>query len=107
MSVPRRGEVWIVDLGLAAKVRPCLVLSVPAGDEDRSLVTLIPHTTSVRGSRFECKVPLPFLRAGAFDAQNIVTVPVARLMRCLGSLKQQQIAQVEDGIYRWLGLRQP
>ena len=24
-----RGSVWIVDLGLAGKVRPCLVLSVP------------------------------------------------------------------------------
>jgi len=49
MTVPQRGEVWIVDLGLAAKVRPCLVLSVPAGEEERSLVTLIPHTTSLRG----------------------------------------------------------
>ena len=106
MSIPQRGEVWIVDLGLAAKVRPCLVLSVPARDEDRSLVTLVPHTTSVRGSRFECKVPVPFLRAGAFDAQNIVTVPIPRLLRCLGSLKQQQIAQVEEVVCRWLGLRE-
>jgi hypothetical protein len=23
------GSVWIVDLGMVAKVRPCLVLSVP------------------------------------------------------------------------------
>jgi len=29
MADPTRGEVWIVDLGLAAKVRPCLILSVP------------------------------------------------------------------------------
>lgn len=26
---PQRGEVWVVDLGLVAKMRPCLVLSVP------------------------------------------------------------------------------
>ncbi|HEX7788451.1 MAG TPA: type II toxin-antitoxin system PemK/MazF family toxin, partial [Methylomirabilota bacterium] len=32
MAAPGRGEVWLVDLGLAAKVRPALVLSVPAGD---------------------------------------------------------------------------
>ncbi len=44
MSVPQRGEVWMVDLGLAAKVRPCLVLSIPGKGEERSLVTLIPHT---------------------------------------------------------------
>ena len=29
MVTPSRGEVWLVDLGLAAKIRPCLVLSVP------------------------------------------------------------------------------
>jgi hypothetical protein len=45
MSAPRRGEVWLVDLGMAAKVRPALVISVPAADTDRALVTLVPHTT--------------------------------------------------------------
>jgi mRNA interferase MazF len=46
-----RGDVWLVDLGLAAKTRPCLVLSIPATEDiDRALVTMIPHTTSVRGS---------------------------------------------------------
>ena len=106
MTVPQRGEVWIVDLGLAAKVRPCLVLSVPAGEEERSLVTLISHTTSLRGSRFECKVPMPFLRSGGFDTQSIVTVPTAKLLRCLGKLKPDQITQVEEALCRWLGLRQ-
>lgn len=32
MAVPRRGEVWLVDLGMAAKVRPAVVISVPAHD---------------------------------------------------------------------------
>ena len=105
MTVPQRGEVWIVDLGLAAKVRPCLVFSVPAGEEDRSLVTLVPHTTSLRGSRFECKVAVPFLRAGAFNAQSIVTVPTAKLLRCIGKLRPEQIAQVEEVVCGWLGLR--
>ena len=30
MTVARRGEVWLVDLGMAAKVRPAVVVSVPA-----------------------------------------------------------------------------
>jgi mRNA interferase MazF len=42
-----RGSVWIVDLGLAGKVRPCLVLSVATDPQDRELVTLVPHTTRV------------------------------------------------------------
>jgi mRNA-degrading endonuclease toxin of MazEF toxin-antitoxin module len=34
MPRPSAGEVWLVDLGLAAKVRPCLILSdYPADDE--------------------------------------------------------------------------
>jgi len=102
---PARGEVWLVDLGLAAKVRPALVLSVPAGDADRALVTLVGHTTSVRGSRFEIPVPVPFLREGAFDAQSLVTIPHAKLIRRLGRLHPIQLAQVEQGVRAWLGLQ--
>jgi mRNA interferase MazF len=43
----------MVDLGMAAKVRPALVISVPAEDADRALVTIVPHATSSRQSRFE------------------------------------------------------
>ena len=59
-----RGSVWIVDLGMTAKVRPCLVLSVPTDPQDRVLVTLVPHTTSVQGTRFEVAVQANFLRGG-------------------------------------------
>jgi mRNA interferase MazF len=87
----QRGEVWLVDLGMTAKVRPCLVLSVPPGDADRALVTLVPHTTSVRASRFETPLRVPFLREGAFDAQGIVTVPHVKLLRKLGRLRSEQL----------------
>jgi mRNA interferase MazF len=103
VATPQRGEVWLVDLGLAAKVRPALVISVPAGDADRALVTLVPHTTSLRGSRFEVPVPVPFLRAGAFDAQGLVTIPFVKLIRRLGRLHPIQLAQVEQGVRAWLG----
>jgi mRNA interferase MazF len=85
MPNPKRGEVWLVDLGYAAKVRPCLVLSIPASDKDRALATLVPHTTSTRGSRFEVSVKVPFLREGAFDIQNLVTIPHAKLIRKVGN----------------------
>ena len=61
MKSPGRGEVWVVDLGMAAKVRPAVVLSVPPSDTDRALVTVVPHTTSVRGSRFEVATGVAFL----------------------------------------------
>ena len=104
MKVPQRGEVWLVDLGLAAKVRPGVVLSIPAAESERALVTLVPHTTAVRGSRFEVNVEVRFLRAGGFDAQNLVTIPLAKLLRPLGRLTPGQLGLVESAVAAWLGL---
>ena len=104
MRAPPRGEVWLVDLGLAAKVRPCLVLSVPIEGADRSIVTLVPHTTKGRGSRFEVAVPVRFLKPGAFDAQGLVTVPIPWLIRRVGVLTVAQIQLVESAVCRWLGI---
>ena len=107
MNAPQRGEVWLVDLGMVAKVRPALVISVPATDADRALVTLVPHTTSVRGSRFEAATPVSFLKAGAFDAQNLITIPHAKLVRALGKLNAQQLSSIEAVVRTWLGLSNP
>ena len=104
MPNPNRGEIWLADLGYVAKVRPCLILSVPADDEDRALATLVPHTTSVRGSRFEVNLKVRFLREGAFDAQSLVTIPHARLIRKLGSLNNDQLVEVVRRVSLWLGL---
>src|SRR5262245_24911692 len=105
MPVADRGSVWVVDLGLVAKVRPCLVLSVPTDPQDRVLVTLVPHTTSVQGTRFEVAARARFLRKrGVFDAQQVVTVPQAKLVRRLGALTPDQLALVEEAVRRWLGL---
>jgi len=70
---PARGEVWLLDLGMAAKVRPALIMSVGFEDADRSLITVVPHTTTLRGSQYEIAVPVAFLKPGAFPAQNVAT----------------------------------
>lgn len=104
MADPERGEVWLVDLGLAAKVRPCLVLSVPTQEDERVLVTVLAHTTSPRGTRFEVDAKIKFLHSGVFDAQNIVTIPRARLIRKLGTLSPSQLTLVENAVRMWLSL---
>jgi mRNA interferase MazF len=104
MNTPKRGEVWLIDLGFVAKTRPCLVLSIPAEDEDRALVTLVPHTTSARGSRFEVGEAVSFLKQGVFDAQNLITIPNAKLIRKLGNLSAEQMEDIEDAVCDWLGL---
>ncbi len=102
---PTRADVWLVDLGMVAKVRPCLVLSVPAADDnDRTLTTIVPHTTSTRDSRFEVRSNVRFLKAGAFDAQNLITIPTMKLIRQLGTLPDDQMRQVEGAVRLWLGL---
>lgn len=94
MPLPRRGEVWWVDLGLAAKVRPCLLLTdYPTGD-DLMLVTVIPHTTALRGLPWELVIPKPFFKSGAFHLQQVQSVPVVRLERCLGALTEAEMTVV-------------
>ncbi len=106
MASPDRGDVWLVDLGMVAKIRPCLVLSIPPDEEkDRVLVTVVAHTTSPRGSRFEVAVPAHFLREGAFDAQNLVTIPTVKLIRRLGTLSASHFDLVTEAVGRWLGLQ--
>ena len=99
-----RGEVWLTDLGMAAKTRPCLVLSVALGPDDRVLYALVPHTTALQGSAFEVHVPATFLKPGAFNVQGLAAAPRPRLIRRLGLLGPVEMAQVETAVRVWLGL---
>ena len=91
-----RGDVWLVDLGMVAKIRPCLVISIPSDDEnDRVLTALIPHTTSTRTSRFEVTVRTSSLKEGAFDSQNIVTIPTVKLIRRICVLTDSQLVELD------------
>ncbi|MBI3878813.1 MAG: type II toxin-antitoxin system PemK/MazF family toxin [Verrucomicrobia bacterium] len=103
--VPERGEVWQVDFGATAKVRPALVISVPYADADRALIGVIPHTTATRGSQFEVVVDARFLDAGAFLVQGIQAFPSRYFLRRLGVLTPAQLQSVENGLLRWLGVK--
>lgn len=94
----------MVDLGLAAKVRPCMVVSIPFQDNERSLVTVLAHTTSPRNTRFEVEIEVKFLSPGVFDVQNLVTVPRAKLVRKLGELSPSHLVAIENAVRLWLGL---
>lgn len=103
----KRGEVWLFDLGMAEKVRPALVVSVPYGDADRALLTIVPHTTSLRGSEYEVDVQVPFLKAGAFLVQNVSTYPRVRAIRRLGILNRRNFDLVFSSLLHWLGHHPP
>jgi mRNA interferase MazF len=85
---PRPGEVWLADLGLAAKPRPVVIVSHHDPDPPRALVIYVPLTTQHRQSRYEVVFPkLRFLdRDSVANVQGIGSLPVVRLERRLGRL---------------------
>ena len=67
----QRGELWVVDLGYLGKIRPVLVVGVRFLERERTLCIVVPHTTSVLGTRFEVAVNHSLLEAkGTFDIQQ-------------------------------------
>jgi len=107
MPLPRiqRGELWLVDLGYLGKVRPVLVVSIPFLDHERTLCIVVPHTTSVIGSRFELVVEHTALKAGALDVQQTAAVQAVKFVRRLGALNAEQMRTVEQTLARVLGLK--
>lgn len=103
--IARRGEIWMIDLGLAAKIRPCLIISTDVRDDERAVVTYVPRTTSRRGGRFEVPHQAARFLPGAFDAQNIGTIPTAKLMKFLAQVDASTLEQVEAAVGIWLELK--
>ncbi|MCE0523795.1 MAG: type II toxin-antitoxin system PemK/MazF family toxin [Methylacidiphilales bacterium] len=104
MVRPQRSEVWRVDLGLAGKVRPALVVSASLQDADYALIAVVPHTTSVRGANYEVALSVPFLRQGAFNVQGLAPLPPVRFPDRLGKLSDEQMNQIDKVMDRWLCL---
>ena len=104
MARPAPGEIWRVDLGLAAKVRPCLVLSDYPADDELALIIIIPHTTAVRGNRWEIACSKAFLKPGVFHLQQIQPVSIPRLEVKLGSLSGDEFRGLKRRLASLLGL---
>lgn len=90
MPRPTPGEIWRVDLGLTAKVRPCLVLSDYPADDELALIMIIPHTTAVRGNRWEVNCSTSFLKQGVFHLQQLQPVSLPRLEIKLGNISADE-----------------
>jgi mRNA interferase MazF len=93
---PYPGEVWLADLGLAAKTRPVVVVSRHDENAPRALAVYVPLTSQHRGSRYEIVLPrLSFLREGtAANVQGIASVSHARLERRLGRVPEPVLKEI-------------
>lgn len=104
MPAVKSGEVWLVDFGMAAKVRPALLLTGNPAEDELDLITVLLHTTALRGNRWELNIPKPFLKPGAFHLQQIQTISTAKLERRLGFLTDGEMEQVFDALAERLGI---
>ncbi len=104
---PKPGEGWLVDLGLAAKTRPIVIVSRYDADPPRALVLYIPITTQNRGSEYEVELPaLPFLRQGSIaNVQGLGSVPSVRLERKLGELPEETMLMIKQALTFALDLK--
>jgi mRNA interferase MazF len=94
------GEIWLADLGLAAKVRPVLIVSRHDPEAPRALTLYVPLTTQYRGSRYEIPIGhLPFLDAESVaNVQGLGSVIEPRLERKLGQIPVDLMAKVKDAL---------
>ncbi len=96
----KQGEIWLTDLGLAAKTRPVVILSQDDPQAPRALVTYIPLTTQSRGSRYEIELGnLRFLREmSVANVQGIGSIPVSRLQRRLGVVPADVLGKIKEAV---------
>ncbi|MBI1898191.1 MAG: type II toxin-antitoxin system PemK/MazF family toxin [Acidobacteria bacterium] len=97
---PQPGEVWLADLGLAAKTRPVVIVSRFDSDPPRALVLYVPLTTQNRMSRYEVTLPkLSFLdRDSVANIQGLGSIPTVRLERKLGRLPMAVMTELKAAL---------
>jgi mRNA-degrading endonuclease toxin of MazEF toxin-antitoxin module len=91
---------------MAAKARPCVILSISKADSQRNMSVIAPLTSQPRGG--ECEVPFtkpPWL----FDVSVINLIGLggvdnAKLGRFIGRMKPETMEAVSKSLVRMLGL---
>jgi mRNA interferase MazF len=107
--MPQRGEIWWVRLDQTIgseirKTRPCLVVSTNVINERRRTVVVIPLSSSPKPSP-PLLIPLMCAgRAAVAIIDQIRAISKERLDRIIGSVSNQEIEAVENGLRRVLEL---
>lgn len=96
----KSGDIWLADLGLAAKTRPVLIVSRSDNDLPRALILYVPLTRQYRGSPYEVDLgELRFLKERSYaNVQGLGSLPIARLERFLGPLPSELMGKVRDAM---------
>ena len=97
---PKPGDVWLADLGLAAKTRPVIIVSRFDPDPPRSLVIYVPLTTQNRKSPYEVEISnLPFLdKTSVANVQGLASLPTVRLERKIGVIPNTVMQAIKKAL---------
>jgi mRNA interferase MazF len=103
---PNPGDVWLADLGLAAKTRPIVVVSRHDPNPPRALIIYVPLTTQNRGSQYEVILPrLKFLKQDSIaNVQGLASIPTIRLEHKLGVLPDDVMLKIRQALLFALNL---
>jgi mRNA interferase MazF len=106
MTSFKRGDVVLVDLGYVAKVRPCVVISIPNADRRRNMSVVAPLTTEIRGGECEVSFPKPkwLAEESVVNLIGLVGVDNAKIQRMLGPLPTESLDAMDDVLLRLFGL---
>lgn len=102
MTNPKPGEVYWVDLGYQAKLRPLLVVSREDPNAERALTICVPLTTAVRGGNYEVPIPrvrwMPGSAQGVAKIQGLSAIENHRLEKRAGRFDLQLMQRVRSAI---------
>lgn len=106
MASFKRGDIVIVDLGMMAKVRPAVVVSISKPDKQRKMSVVVPMTTEIRGG--ECEISFhkpPWLRQECVvNVLGVAGVDDAKIERRLSTFPIDKMAEIEAALRRMLAL---
>jgi mRNA-degrading endonuclease toxin of MazEF toxin-antitoxin module len=105
-TVPQRGEVWFIDLGMVGKPRYALVLAART-DARLALASVVLITKQFEETRYELALPrVPWLREQSYiNVQSIQPVKFTEFVRkAPGKFDDRVISAVEAALKRWLKL---
>ena len=101
---PQSGEVYVVDLGYAAKSRMVLIVSVRVSTAPLAVVTGLALTRQFHGTPFEVALPkLPWMVQQSYvNAQSLGGFKFVELGHYCGRIEAGPMAQVRAALKLWL-----
>ena len=107
-NFPKNGDILLVDLGVAAKVRPCLVLCANP-DSERTVSLVAPLTSELRGGESEIPFPKPpwLAKPCVVNLSGLGAVERHRLQRRLGQFPTEKFEEAKKVLGRMFGLEHP